>query len=430
MNVTNGSTRDSQAEKKIGSRDIGPDLIRSVAAIMVVYLHACVPYLKHPMPNLVWPVTDEASNVCDQLFWAIEIVVMPLFLVISGFYAYRAFADSDGASFLKSRTKRLLRPLLFGAVVILPIDLYIWMAGFVSEGHLAPVKLRSLKVPSPLGDHLWGMGHLWFLMYVFLYGAIMVAASRWVTGGLPMRLRPAIRRGSAIVISAIGIITLTFSPEVVFGFQHSFLPVISKWIYSGSFFAGGVALAVFDPHFRTIDRLAWRNFSVGSIATAAALIMGAWSLREHSNDTLEANSSWLVAISLASITVVAAWMVALGSIGLANCQSDRLAHYPRVCEMIRYFAGASFWIYLVHHPIVGLAHIDLKWLSLGLSPFVKSLVTLGIALGWGLLSYEIFIRNTAFGEFLGLVTRRDSVKSAEPAIESEFAAPGRKERAA
>ena len=67
---------------------MGFDAVRAVAVVAVVVLHALVPYLKHPMPGLVWSVSvmDEPSALADGVFWSIELFVMPLFLVIAGFF--------------------------------------------------------------------------------------------------------------------------------------------------------------------------------------------------------------------------------------------------------------------------------------------------------------------------------------------------------
>ena len=50
----------------------------------LVALHAGVPYARHPMPGLIWPVSDSRSGVVDAIFWSIEVFIMPLFLVMAG----------------------------------------------------------------------------------------------------------------------------------------------------------------------------------------------------------------------------------------------------------------------------------------------------------------------------------------------------------
>jgi len=393
-------------KKTPNSRSIGPDAVRAFAAVLVVYLHGCIPYLVHKMPGLVWPVSDATNGIVDALFWAIEIFIMPFFLVISGFFAYRALVATDGHSFLKSRANRLLRPLLFGIFILLPIILYIWMIGLVAECRMPVVKLRSLKIPQPFGDQIWGLSHLWFLLYVFLYSAFMVGVNRVLRNRIPMRLRPTLRQTSAILIPAVGALTLVFAPEVVFGFQHAFLPVFSKWLYSGSFFAGGAALANFDPKFRSINRLAGRHLLLGTFATGIAVLLGCWTLRLDPEQARTASSAWLVSITLATTTVLAAWSLALGVIGMSNRSSVWLVKHKRTCQAIEYLSGASFWIYLVHHPIVGLVHIDLKFLTPSMDPLTKSLLAASIAIACGLGSYEYIVRTTRFGRFIGLTSKR------------------------
>jgi glucans biosynthesis protein C len=388
------------------ARSMGPDAVRALASLLVVYLHACVPYLVHPMPHLVWPVSDASSLACDRLFWAIEIFIMPLFLVISGFFAFRACKNSDGFDFLKTRARRLLCPLLFGMVVILPIDLYIWVLGLIAEGHMPISKLRSLKIPPPFGDHIWGLSHLWFLLYAFLYAVVMAAVARYVLPrGVPLRWRPTLRKASIWILGMIGIASLVWAPQVVFDFQHAALPVPSKWLYSGTFFAGGVALAAFDPQFRVVNRLSTRHLVLGAIATFAAVALGCWSLRLNSEPTNLATNPGFARITLASITVLAAWTVTLGTIGVANRMASRIYQFPRVSQSIKYLANASFWIYLVHHPVLGIVHIDLKWLAPSMDPFLKSIVSTTIALTWATMSYHWMIRTTWFGRWIGVTSR-------------------------
>lgn len=384
------------------NRHIGFDCVRVAAAIMVVYLHACVPYLVHPMPGLVWTVVDQPSVVCDLLFWAIEIVVMPMFLVVSGFFTYQAYQRSNGLAFIRSRSRRLLRPLAFAMVILLPIDLYVWMLGLIASGHMTMAKLKSLKVPPPFGDHLWGTSHLWFLVYVFSYATVFAIVAMWVRRPIAMKWRMVARRASITAVAGIGVSVLFLRPEVVFGFQHSFFPVPSKWIYSGSFFAGGVVLAVFDANLRTIDRFAFRHVSLGACLIVASVMLGRWTIASSADRDASTAGTSFVPIALATMTTGAAWLVTLGFLGVANRLRESISSRPLLDRSIGYLAAASFWIYLVHHPVIGLVHIDLAFWAPQLGPMTKSLVALGATLTWSLASYHWLIRGTAMGRWIGV----------------------------
>ena len=178
------------------------------------------------MPGLAWPVQDGKSSFVDAVFWGNEIFIMPVFLILAGMLAWRTVHRKGQRALISSRARRLLIPFAFGLVVILPADLYVWLAGWVTEGIIAPVKLKSLKFENGMDKELWGTSHLWFLMYLFLFVAALGIGYRFFKG------QRWSTRWTAAAILLAGITSLVFAPEVVWGFQHAFLPVPSKFIYS------------------------------------------------------------------------------------------------------------------------------------------------------------------------------------------------------
>ena len=376
--------------------------MRAFGALAVVMLHSCVPYVKNSMPGLAWPVRDQPSAVVDAAFWSIEIFIMPLFLVIAGFFAWRTLMKRGDHQLLKSRSKRLLKPLLFGIVVILPLDLYAWVLGWVTEGIVPPVKLKSLKFDHGVDRDLWGLSHLWFLQYLFLYVVALVFGFRFRKRLFLDRIAQRPMVASAIAMT-IAIITLMISPEVVWGFQHSFFPVPSKWIYSGMFFFAGGLIAAHDPQLEMLQRLAPRIVLPVAGVTFAALLMGQWHLsgdghRSHGDHHF-------ASATLAVLTVVAAIGITVALIGAAT---KRITQLP---QSVRYMAAASFWIYLVHHPVLGLVHTDLKWLLPEASPVGKATASFALAMLVSVLTYEAFVRKTRLGDWLGLAWVPDRATS-------------------
>ncbi len=280
-----------------------------------------------------------------------------------------------------------MKPLLFGVLVVLPLDLYCWVLGWVTDGIVPASKLRSLKFDEHLDQHLWGLSHLWFLQYLFLYVATLAIVSK-------LRSRYSILQringGPRTIISLIvltGSVTLYLHPEVVWGFQHDFAPVPSKWIYSGLAFALGISIAAFDSELTWIKSRSTRFVAPAAICSIAAVLIGQWHLSSEQNQQAQ--------VTLAALTCISSILVTLSIIGVA------VSRVNRVTNVIGYLAAASFWVYIVHHPILGLVHIDLKFLLPGVSPLLKTLLAFAITGGACLTTYEAFVRKTSLGRWLG-----------------------------
>jgi glucan biosynthesis protein C len=430
-------TPPSQEEREHGSgRDLGPDVVRVIAAFFVVYLHACIAYLEAPMPGLVWPIRDTPSRFIGNTFWLIEIFIMPLFLIVAGFYAQRSWANGGGGRLIRSRVQRLLKPLAFAAIVLLPLEYYLWLTGWVIEGALSADRLWTLKVPRMARQHLMGTAHLWFLLYLFLYCVVLSAMACLLSGslvkrgkaaafpadkmrlghlphsssdGMLARLRSAlgqedrrVRRAQSVGILVAGIAILTAAPQVVFGFQHGFLPVPSKWLYSGTYFLGGVWIAAQNQGWRICGQRTGRFVTGGLISGTAAVLMGQWAIETASPISLVFAIGWLPRLVLASLTVITAWSLSLGIIGFSNRIAPHLSDRRGVPEVIAYLAAAGFWVYLIHHPLVALLHLDLKFLLPGASPEIKWGITLVASLGVCLASYHVCIRGNRFATKIGI----------------------------
>ena len=365
----------------------GLDAVRGLAALGVVLFHACIPYLRNPMPGLVWAVEDQSSSVVDFFYWWTELFIMPLFLVMAGFFVWKTLQRRGATNLLSSRARRLLKPLLFGVIVILPMDLYCWVLGWVAEGIVPPVKLRSLKFDAHLDQHLWGLSHLWFLQYLFLYVVVVVAAEKIVQRYESIRKISLGPRSILALIVSCGTITLYFYPEVVWGFQHDFLPVASKWIYSGLSFSLGMALAAHDAELTWTKANARRLIAPAAICSVAAVLLGQWHL--------EGGDNRQASVILAGLSCVSSILITMGIIGVAV---KRMTHRS---NLFGYLSAASFWIYMLHHPVLGLVHIDLKYLLPSLSPELKTLLACLITSGFCLATYEAFVRKTALGRWLG-----------------------------
>jgi len=377
----------------------GLDGLRGLAAIGVVLLHSCVPYMTPSVPGLAWSVTDTPHWLASQCFWLIELFIMPVFLVMAGYFAWQSLQRSHAKQVVRSRARRLLIPLGFGAIVVLPADLYIWLSGWVADGKIPLRKMKSLKFEDGIDQDLWGLSHLWFLEYLFLYVVVFAVAysvckrfpsiSDWFRS--PRRCFLAL----FVVASA----TLVIAPEVVWGFQHRFYPVPSKWLYSGAFFFAGVGLGSFDCGLNLLARHATRYAGFAAAMIFPAMLIGQWHVGGGDQKT--------ATIVLALTTTAAASLTTAALLGFAARFRQPLAQHWN------YLAAASFWIYLVHHPFLGLMQIDLKWLLPQVSPVLKVMIGCIGAVSLSLLTYEVWVRKTWLGKLLAFDYRWEQEASTD-----------------
>ncbi len=437
----------------VTGRIAGLDALRAGLAVLVVMLHASMPYMLSPFPGLAWPVHDAApSAVIDAIGWWSDSLVMPTFLLLAGFSAAQLMHQKGPRRFLNHRVKRILVPLVCGMIVLLPIELYLWIAAWVGQGEIAFVKLKSLKLDPPHGNHLWGLSHLWFLQYLFLYSLVAwcvvrvlrrdrpslspadCSATRMPStsggegqgegaeqdvriyaphpGPLPhdetvTRIQNSLvgereylipltppthscrttKRGGAWLVTLLGGLLagsiMCVSPRVLIGFQHGWWPHPANFACFGLIFAAGWWLA--HRHRNGADLTAGCELSaVAGLALFAISLPG---VREFAAlRDADAFAPWTTAIPFG----LSGWLSAVGWTGVFIKHVNRPQH-----PAVRYFAESSFWLYLMHHPLVALLHIDLalvNWPS-----ELKFAVASSAAIAISLAMYECLVRRTRLG---------------------------------
>ena len=156
-------------------------------------------------------------------------------------------------------------------------------------------------------------------------------------------------------------------------------------------------LAIHDPKLQWVKRHAPRLVAPTLITCMVALLLGRWQLDQWLTSSTDANQAFfsLPCIFLATMTAGSALLATLSLIGLA------IRLIPSVPTSVRYLAAASFWIYIVHHPILGLTHLDLKILLPQVTPLLKMTLSFATACCLSVLTYEAFVRRSRLGQLLG-----------------------------
>jgi peptidoglycan/LPS O-acetylase OafA/YrhL len=368
----------------------GLDALRSASMVAVVVAHAATAYVAIPIRVVPWAVYDRSRSLAfDWVVWSTISWAMPAFFALGGFAAAAIWSAKGPRGFAGDRLRRIAAPAaVFGPLVLIP-TLFVWSAGWLVSGRASLAELSGMAVDDPeVRGNSWGPAHLWFLEYLLLMlGAYYVVRSRVRWSFVPpSRLLlsgagPFLLAGPTTLVLWLGHAVYGLDP--ILDLRNRFVPEPIRWLHHGWFFVAGTWLfAARDG----LCRLAKHAPAFLAMAAGAFLVRAAM-LREDLVAGLTGPSAWLSAGSAALF----GWLSLFGSIGL-------FLRFDRPSTPVRYLSASSYWIYLTHFPIVGLAQVGMyptDW-----PPAVKFAVALGVTLGFGLLSYQGLARRTAVGRWL------------------------------
>lgn len=161
------------------SRQAYLDWLRIAAILGVLFFHSAMPFVQDEN----WHVFNkERSDLFSEFNFWLSRFRMPLLFFISGAVSYYMLIKYDGKYFIKQRFLRLMIPLLFGMLVIVPPQIYLERVnqGFTgSYWEFYPSIFNG--TPYPEGNTSWH--HLWFILYLFIYDLISVPLFKWLLFG-------------------------------------------------------------------------------------------------------------------------------------------------------------------------------------------------------------------------------------------------------
>ena len=329
-----------------------------------------------------WILKDaNHSALIDILLDTLRLFRMPLFFIIGGFFAAMSL---NKEKFLEKRTKRLLYPLIvFFLILIVPIK-SMWLAlenkemfyageiiftfNYIIENFFASSTETQFRHPP-------NFGHLWFLMYLYLF-SIITSFFR--------RNDKKISYFKSIMLGFVGSFISYFLMKSHWVDQpFQLYPIISLFSYYGVFYLFGFNLyKIRDTKF---------EIKFDSIILFLGLLLAI------SRAIIE------VKIRLNEMTVIneyflnfwsnsATWLILIGSLSFFKNKFDKEN------SKMKYTVDASYYVYLIHLPFVILFHIllynlDIFWL-------IKFLLVCLLTLVSSFATWHYFVRNSFIDKFL------------------------------
>ncbi|MGN6691359.1 MAG: acyltransferase family protein [Sphingopyxis sp.] len=305
---------------------------------------------------------------------------LPLLFLVSGYASAALFAKLGApGAFLRSRSARLLIPLLFGVIVVIPVQpwielvtqhgyargfIHFWLADYFRFGTLEGIVLPTWQ-------------HLWFVVYLFVYTLLAVA----VLALVPERVRAKIADGAARLLGGWGLLAVPLAAwlAILFAFPgyrethalvddgpthlHYLVPFFIGWLLR-------VRPVLFDAVARS-----WPPAALLAVTAYGYIAWAMWSALD------EGPAPAGIVTTLMIVRLVQGWASIVALVGIADRYANR--DHPRRAML----AEAVFPFYIIHQTIIVLVGFWL--LRGGVAPLPSFLILLAATVTGCWLFYAI-----------------------------------------
>ena len=297
---------------------------------------------------------------------------MPAFFMVSGIFSAYLLNTRGLQRFWAQRRRRLVYPLLAASLTLLPVSYWILLG--------APASFEQVLSLGTL--HLWFIYYLiWFSLAVILIEWLLGKANRSIVNA---NVRPLgfwlVNPVTIIVIAILSTLIPHWFDESSGALQNnsSLFPPIGLVTYYSLFFLFGLLLYRYWVSAEKWLRQFWPMHLLLGLAAFAFSTASYWGF---------SNGGWLfLSYSLTS------WMLSLSILGIF------LFFVRQESRFVRYLSDASYWIYLIHYPIMVILQRWFAELKTGLPLALLLGITIDVAVSLGL--YQIFVKDKWIGLFL------------------------------
>jgi len=366
-------------KSNLNKRYYGMDFLRMALMLSGIIFHAGLFYTCAKLEG-IWPIKEVDCHLgYDILCGWLHLFRIPAFFVIAGFFAALLTTKYGVAKMSINRIRRIALPFIVSWLILYPIVLMsVWLLNHLGEDQVLQNSLVGLFSKELFDYRPRYTLHLWFLYYLVIFYIILIILRKLLNRLTTFPFW--ILFGSTIVISGLG---FYFSSLNEFDGPYSFIPDLYSLLGFAPFFLFGYLLYANQKWISLFSR--WHvQFLVTSLLPLGFYLL----IRKEWIELGEITAK----ISRIVLSLSFSWLMILGLIGWV---SRKFIHPNR---LIRYLSDASYWVYLIHLPLILLVggllnqiihHSLLVWL-------MNIILTTTITL----LSYHYLVRSTLIGKWL------------------------------
>ena len=374
-------------------RIYGLDALRASLMLLGVILHSTLAYGTLDLGD-GWRIKDPVSQskAFDVLIDFLHLFRMPVFFVVSGFFAAYLYFQRGAHAMLINRMRRIGAPFVVFWIVLFPVVVFsvIYSLANIAGSVNAASDAFSLLFTGAIWSNANTM-HLWFLYYLTIFTLIFWLGSllnrSYLKIELP-RLKGFFRRAFTRVWHPLLFVPVTFFTLI--------------WIGAPSF-EGSTSMFPSAPsligylYFYGFGWLLYRNADqifvlTASYRTYVLIILPLYIVRLAIFVAMEGNKSQLLVLAQISIAALIIWLWVFSLIGVF------IRVFKSHSAPVSYLSDASYWVYLVHIPFVMIGQGVLAHENL--TAGVKFTIVTITALSFCFLTYHLFVRHGLVGNFL------------------------------
>lgn len=360
------------------------DALRSFAMLLGVLAHACFSYTTN-CPDF-WITFDTYKHeLFDLVIFIIHSFRLEIFFFISGFFCLSSYQKKGPLGFIKNRMKRIFLPFLIFWCVI-----FLWMCILLAKGDFGS-SYQNLPI-----------FHLWFLYYLMIFYAIFQLAVLTMKF-IPYTLKVGLTLNQwfntlfklssrfpwhILILSLFSLPLLLLMNATIVDTQMGFYPEYRLLIYYGIFFILGCLFQKESSLFSLLVEKKWLYLTLALVCLI--ILFPAYLKMGYSAPHL--NGKLLVYRLLYAFCT---WNLVFATLAFF------LTIFNRINDSLQYLAEASYWIYLIHLPLV--ISLQSYFINKPVSDPLKPLVIFMLSTFILLIIYQFWIRKTRLGLRLGIV---------------------------
>jgi len=375
------------------------DNLRALAMLLGIFFHAALAY--NPMMHNIWlSASKEQAVSLEVVAWFTHLFRMPLFFIISGFFAHLLMQRRGLDGFLRNRLKRIFLPFMIFLPMLTLTTMAIVGWGMSTFPNLPPVMdaIRHMQNQPDASRPPLSTMHLWFLFNLMLF-CLVSAVFKWLDLFSKRWVQVVLRPSVLLFMLPCLLVPALLSVPMPHPAPEKIYPQLWSFGFNGIFFLIGILLYQQQQVIDALRKYVWVLITFSLIGYAffyhalpkniPLVPLGA----EMAHLPINAQRLFLTAIE----AYVSVWM-SLACLVLGKRLLNRSNRH------MRYISDASYWVYIIHLPVVFIIQFHLLRVEWGawIEFSITSLLTLII----GFISYTLFVRSTPIGLLLNGKTYR------------------------